>query len=1812
MRHLQPTAIVFAALLAVTGCPRPRSTELVSIAITPENARINRGGSTDFVATGIYADGSIKDVTSEVVWQVVDGFVASVDAEVPGRVRALNTGTTQVRAISGEVSRTLGFTVVGGAVVRLELSPSAPVVPVGLSMQLTVNAVRADDTVEDVTRSAIYTAMGGASVISMRDEDPGVIIGATPGQSDLLVSFEGASAHATITVTDATIRQVTLSPSNPSVPVGSTQRLTATASLSDGRFLDVTEQAQWTSSAPRTVFVSMLAGERGTLTGVAPGVTEVQAKVGGAEAAIPVTVTNATLTRVEVDPTQLTLAKGTLAVVTAQAIYSDGTRQDVTSQGSWSSSAPDKATVSMAGQVRGVEVGAASLRFDFNGQQATVSVSVTTADLVALEVSPSPLSLAAGTNAQLTATGRFSDGSSQDLTEATLWSAQDGAIAQVSNTMGQRGFVQGLAAGTTQLVAAHGARTARVTVTVSPATLMSLSLAPAMLSLPMGTSADVVATGVFSDGSSQDLTSQVSWTSADSAIAAVDPVTNPGRVSAVSIGQATISAQHQGVSAQLVVQVSMATLSRLEVTPSPVVVAAGTSAQLVVTGVFSDASTQDVTTQVTFSSDDVAIATVSNASGTQGLVRGVSQGNTALRVELNGVTISVPVTVSAATLQSLSVSQTSLSLPVGVSADVSVTGLYSDGSTQDLTAQATWSSSANAIASVSNAGVSRGRVAGVAVGSATISVSFGGRSANVSVSVTQATLVSLSLTPSIASLPRGTTQAFVATGSYTDGSTRDVTSQVTWSASGSELSVSSSGLATALQLGTADVIAREGAVEARVTITVTQAVLTALGLTPTLPSVPRGVAVPFVATATYSDGTTQDVTSTVTWSSADNAIATISNGAGTQGRAQAVSVGSTLVTATFGVQSASTTLTVLAAVLDTIEVAPATARIATGTFATFQATGRYTDGTTQDLSTQVTWSVSDVSKASASNAAPFIGRVSALQPGTIQVAATRQGVTGTATLDIANVTLTSLAISPSAPSVAAGLSQQLSVVGTFSDSSTQDLTGLVTWSSSDVSKVTISNAALSEGLARALAVGTSTITASALGQSGTITFTVTNALLTGIEVSPVTVSVARGLTHDFVATGRFSDGSSSDITGQVTWSSSVPSVATVSNAIGSRGRASAISQGTSIIAASLSGQAAAAVFVVSPAVLTQLQVSPSSASLPRGLTAPFTVTGIFSDSTSQDLTEQVVWSSSASSIASVSNAPGTRGIVQAANVGNATITATQGSVSGTASVVVTTAVLAAIQVSPPSPTVPRGLTRQLAATGLFTDGTTQDLTTQASWSSADELIATVSNAGGSEGMSQAVDQGVVTITATVGARTGSIQLTVSAAILQVIQVNPVSPSVSAGLTLPLSATGVYSDSTTQDVTSQVTWTSSDSGIATISNASGFEGVVTGGTIGSAVMTASLSGVTGSTTVTVTPSVLQQLQVTPANPSRPRGLEVQFTATGIFSDGSTQDMTSQVTWTSSDVSVVPVSNSSGVEGRAVAQNVGSATITATHGSVSDSTPFTVTAAQLTRVDVTPMSVTLPLGTVRQFVATGRYTDSTSQNLTAQATWSSANMGVLDISNVAGSEGLATTIAIGQASVTMTFGAFTVVSSVTITQAALASLELNPSVGSTPLGFTRQFIAIGHYTDGTSQVLTNQATWTSSDTTKALISNASSSHGLLSSVALGSVTVSAVFNGVTGTTTHTISSASLVSLSIAPTSISIAQGSSVPLVATGNYSDGSTQDLTASVTWSSSAAGVAQVSNASGSEGLVTGVSPGSAVVTAQSGTVTHTVNVSVTP
>ena len=81
------------------------------------------------------------------------------------------------------------------------------------------------------------------------------------------------------------------------------------------------------------------------------------------------------------------------------------------------------------------------------------------------------------------------------------------------------------------------------------------------------------------------------------------------------------------------------------------------------------------------------------------------------------------------------------------------------------------------------------------------------------------------------------------------------------------------------------------------TVTVTPATLASIALSPTNPSVSKGLNEQFTATGTYTDGTTANLTTQVTWASATPSVATISNTAGTQGLASTLAVGTTAITA---------------------------------------------------------------------------------------------------------------------------------------------------------------------------------------------------------------------------------------------------------------------------------------------------------------------------------------------------------------------------------------------------------------------------------------------------------------------------------------------------------------------------------------------------------------------------------------------------------------------------------------------------------------------------------------------------------------------------------------------------------------------------------------------------------------------------------------------------------------------------------------------------------------------------------------------------
>jgi len=162
--------------------------------------------------------------------------------------------------------------------------------------------------------------------------------------------------------------------------------------------------------------------------------------------------------------------------------------------------------------------------------------------------------------------------------------------------------------------------------------------------------------------------------------------------------------------------------------------------------------------------------------------------------------------------------------------------------------------------------------------------------------------------------------------------------------------------------------------------------------------------------------------------------------------------------------------------------------------------------------------------------------------------------------------------------------------------------------------------------------------------------------------------------------------------------------------------------------------------------------------------------------------------------------------------------------------------LRSIAVTPTTATVVAGLLQQFKATGIYNDGSTQNLTASATWNSSNTAAATINNAG----LATGIAQGSSLISASLDSIvSNSAILTVAAPVLVSIAVAPTSPNIIVNGTQQFTATGTYSDSSTKDITSSATWSSSSASVATINSS----GLATGVSLGSTNISASLSSIT---------------------------------------------------------------------------------------------------------------------------------------------------------------------------------------------------------------------------------------------------------------------------------------------------------------------------------------------------------------------------------
>ncbi len=125
------------------------------------------------------------------------------------------------------------------------------------------------------------------------------------------------------------------------------------------------------------------------------------------------------------------------------------------------------------------------------------------------------------------------------------------------------------------------------------------------------------------------------------------------------------------------------------------------------------------------------------------------------------------------------------------------------------------------------------------------------------------------------------------------------------------------------------------------------------------------------------------------------------------------------------------------------------------------------------------------------------------------------------------VTMVSITVTPTNASIQASATQQFTATGVFSDSSTEDMTKSVGWTSSNTSKATIQNS----GLATGVAGGSVTITAASAGKTGTATLTISAPpTLTSVDISPLNPTIAANGTQQFFANASYSDNTLQDVT----------------------------------------------------------------------------------------------------------------------------------------------------------------------------------------------------------------------------------------------------------------------------------------------------------------------------------------------------------------------------------------------------------------------------------------------------------------------------------------------------------------------------------------------------------------------------------------------------------------------------------------------------------------------------------------------------------
>jgi len=246
-----------------------------------------------------------------------------------------------------------------------------------------------------------------------------------------------------------------------------------------------------------------------------------------------------------------------------------------------------------------------------------------------LKISPENSKAPLYTNIEFQVQAIYNDGSSEVVSQSAIWESADTSIAAFDSQLPN--ILTSKAEGTVTVTVTIGGTTAATTATISSPDLLSLALSKNESTLALGETESILATGTYRGDVTRDITNTVSWTSQNEGIATVgDQEADAGTISSVSVGTTKIIASLNGISAEATVVVDSAALTLLTISNNSTSIFEGSVSQFLATANYTDGSSKAVTEQVTWSSSDLSVASVSAT----GLVSALSTGSVAISAQL--------------------------------------------------------------------------------------------------------------------------------------------------------------------------------------------------------------------------------------------------------------------------------------------------------------------------------------------------------------------------------------------------------------------------------------------------------------------------------------------------------------------------------------------------------------------------------------------------------------------------------------------------------------------------------------------------------------------------------------------------------------------------------------------------------------------------------------------------------------------------------------------------------------------------------------------------------------------------------------------------------------------------------------------------------------------------------------------------------------------------------------------------------------------------------------------------------------------------